>query len=199
MPIALYSIHSFIMKFVKKIHLELLWAWSWETPRGSRSSSCPQGTCQPGWAPQFLFVCLFVFWLPGIWDRSSRTNFSHWTAREILGPQSLLSAQLRSHSTLGALSFHSGVQAVLLLQHIQKSNALFLPQTPGHLSCTSQINTPPSSSRSLSDSHPGECPHILASVLTSGPSSPFLLYSCGSGSGGTWCPGKHRGPGGRQT
>lgn len=40
---------------------------------------------------------------------------------------------------------------------------------------------------------------ILARVLTSGPSSPFLLYSCGSGSGGAWCPGKHRGPGGQQT
>ena len=58
MPIALYSIHSCIMKFVKKIHLELLWAWSWEMPRGGRGSFCSQGTCQPCWAPQFLFVCL---------------------------------------------------------------------------------------------------------------------------------------------
>ena len=142
-----------------------------------------------------VFVCLFDFWLPGIWDLSSPTNFNHWMAREILGPQSLLSAQLRSRSTLGALSFHSGVQAVLLLRHIQKSNALFLPQTPGHLSGTSQINTPPSWSRSLNYSWI----RILASILTSGPSSPFLLYSCGSGSGGAWCQGKHRGPGGRQT
>lgn len=142
-----------------------------------------------------VFVCFLIFWLPGIWDLSSRTNFNHWMAREILGPQSLLSAQLRSRSTLGALSFHSGVQAVLLLRHIQKSNALFLPQTPGHLSGTSQINTPPSWSRSLNYSRI----RILASVLTSGPSSPFLLYSCGSGSGGAWSQGKHRGQGGRQT
>ena len=149
------------MKFIKKIHLELLWAWCWEMPWGSRGSFCPQGTCQPCWAPLFFgffFGCqVYGILVPGpiLTTGQPGQSWAHRLCSQLSSDHAPPSEP--SVSTLGyKWFFYFSTSKNQMPYFFPKSRSSVLHISDQHPTLFAQVT------QLLSDSHLGERPHFWA-------------------------------------